>query len=144
MDLEGLHQYFVIGSQEKLQRPTSPVSKRDRIGQLGIGKFATLYACQRFSVFTRKGNFSARVVFDKEAWSQEVGEWRLPLEILSPDSARANGTTVTLQGLTKQFLPEDVERKIVEGAPLKAPHFVVMLNHKPVTPKSFSGHRIPF
>ena len=144
MDLEGLQQYFVIGSQEKLQRPKSPVFKRDRIGQFGIGKFATLSACQRFSVFTQKENFAARVVFDKEAWSQEVGEWRLPLEILSPDSARANGTTVTLQGLTKQFLPEDVERKIVEGAPLKAPHFAVMLNHKPVTPKSFSGHRIPF
>jgi hypothetical protein len=73
-----------------------------------------------------------------------VGEWRLPLEILPPDPQRANGTTVTLQGLTKQFLPEDVEQKIVEGVPLKAPHFAVFLNQKPVTPKSFSGHRIPF
>ena len=144
MDLEGLQQYFVIGSQEKLQRPKSPVFKRDRIGQLGIGKFATLSACQRFTVYTQKESFAARVVFDKEAWSQEVGEWRLPLEILSPDSGRANGTTVALQGLTKQFLPEDVERKIVEGVPLKATHFAVFLNQKPVTPKSFSGHRIPF
>ena len=144
MDLEGLQQYFVIGSQEKLQRPKSPVFKRDRIGQFGIGKFATLSACQRFTVYTQKENFAALVVFDKEAWSQEVGEWRLPLEILSPDPQRANGTTVTLQGLTKQFLPEDVERKIVEGVPLKAPHFAVFLNQKPVTPKSFSGHRIPF
>ena len=47
------------------------------------------------------------------------------LEILPPDPQRDNGTTVTLQGLTKQFLPEDVERKIVEGAPLKALHFAV-------------------
>ncbi|HXV84208.1 MAG TPA: ATP-binding protein, partial [Candidatus Binatia bacterium] len=144
MDLEGLQQYFVIGSQEKLLRPKSPVFKRDRIGQFGIGKFATLSACQRFTVYTQKENFAARVVFDKEAWSQEVGEWRLPLEIVPPDSQRADGTTVTLQGLTKQFLPEDVERKIVEGVPLKAPHFAVSLNQKPVTPKSFSGHRIPF
>ena len=37
MDMEGLQQYFVIGSQEKLQRPRSPVFKRDRIGQFGIG-----------------------------------------------------------------------------------------------------------
>ncbi|HSE86133.1 MAG TPA: ATP-binding protein, partial [Candidatus Binatia bacterium] len=77
MDLEGLQQYFVIGSQEKLLRPKSPVFKRDRIGQFGIGKFATLSACQRFTVYTQKENFAARVVFDKEAWSQEVGEWRL-------------------------------------------------------------------
>ena len=37
-----------------------------------------------------------------------------------------------------------MERKIVEGAPLKALHFAVFLNQKPVTPRSFSGHRIPF
>src|SRR5919108_5747803 len=144
MDLEGLEQYFVIGSQEKLLQPKSPVFKRDRIGQFGIGKFATLSACARFTVYTQKDDFAARVVFDKEEWSQEVGEWRLPLELLSPDAQRGNGTTVTPQGLTKQFLPEDVERKIVEGAPLKAPHFAVFLNQQPVTPKSFSGHRIPF
>ena len=103
MDMEGLQQYFEIGSQEKLQRPRSPVFKRDRIGQFGIGKFATLSACARFTVYTQKNDFAARVVFDKEEWSQEVGEWRLPLEILPPDPQKYNGTTVTLQGLTKQF-----------------------------------------
>jgi Histidine kinase-, DNA gyrase B-, and HSP90-like ATPase len=144
MDLEGLQQYFVIGSQEKLFRPKSPVFKRDRIGQFGIGKFATLSACKRFTVYTQKDDFAARVVFDKEAWSQEVGEWRLPLEMLVPDIQRGNGTTVTLLGLNKQFLPEDVERKIVEGVPLKAAHFAVFLNGQQVNPKSFSGHRIPF
>lgn len=66
MDLEGLRQYFVIGSQEKIMRPKSPVFKRDRIGQFGIGKFATLSACNRFMVTTQKGDFAARVSFDKE------------------------------------------------------------------------------
>jgi Histidine kinase-, DNA gyrase B-, and HSP90-like ATPase len=65
MDMEGLQQYFVIGSQEKLQHPRSPVFKRDRIGQFGIGKFATLSACARFTVYTKKmilprGLFSTR------------------------------------------------------------------------------------
>lgn len=144
MDLEGLEQYFVIGSQEKLLRPKSPVYRRDRIGQFGIGKFATLSACKQFTVYTQRESFAARVIFDKEAWSQEVGVWRLPLELLTADPKRGNGTTVTLLGLTKEFLPEDVERKIVEGVPLKAPHFAVFLNGQPLTPKSFSGHRIPF
>ena len=144
MDLEGLEQYFVIGSQEKLLQPKSPVFKRDRIGQFGIGKFATLSACRRFIVYTQKGNFAARVVFDKDEWSREAGEWRLPLEILAPDGQRGNGTTVTLLGLNKQFAAEDVERKIVEGVPLKAPHFTVFLNGQQVRPKSFAGHRIPF
>jgi hypothetical protein len=144
MDLEGLQQYFVIGSQEKLLRQKSPVFKRDRIGQFGIGKFATLSACSRFIVITQKGEFAARVVFDKEDWSSVGGEWRLPLEILPADSEKGNGTTVTLLGLTKQFNPQDVERKLIEGVPLKAPNFAVSLNGLHVQPKSLSGHRIPF
>ncbi len=144
MDLEGLQQYFVIGSQEKLMRPKSPVFKRDRIGQFGIGKFATLSACSRFIVATQKGEFAARVVFDKEEWSRVGGEWRLPLEAFPPDPERGNGTTVTLQGLTKRFDPQDVERKLIEGVPLKAANFSVSLNGLRVRPKSLSGHRIPF
>jgi hypothetical protein len=47
-------------------------------------------------------------------------------------------------GLTKQFDPQDVERKLVEGVPLKAANFGVLVNGVPIRPKSFSGHRIPF
>ncbi|MGH7410437.1 MAG: ATP-binding protein [Candidatus Methylomirabilis sp.] len=144
MDLDGLRQYFIIGSQEKLLKPKSPVFRRDRIGQFGIGKFATLSACQRFLVSTQKGDFAARVTFDKGEWSRPGGEWRLPLEILRPDPERGDGTTVTLSDLTKQFAPQDVERKLIEGAPLKALNFVVTLNGIRVRPKSFSGHPIPF
>src|SRR3989338_5043041 len=42
MDMEGLEQYFNIGSPEKKIHRKSPVFKRDRIGEFGIGKFATL------------------------------------------------------------------------------------------------------
>ena len=45
MDLEGLKQYFNIGSPEKRVHTKSPKLGRDRIGQFGIGKFATLSAC---------------------------------------------------------------------------------------------------
>ena len=144
MDLDGLRQYFIIGSQEKLLKPKSPIFRRDRIGQFGIGKFATLSAGQRFLVSTQKGDFGARVTFDKAEWSRPDGEWRLPLEILQPDPQRGDGTTVTLLDLTKQFAPQDVERKLIEGVPLKAPHFVVALNGVRVRPKSLSGHGIPF
>jgi hypothetical protein len=144
MDLGGLRQYFIIGSQEKLLKPKSPIFHRDRIGQFGIGKFATLSACQRFVVSTQQGDYAARVTFDKAEWSRPDGEWRLPMEILRPDFQRGDGTTVTLSDLTKQFAPQDVERKLIEGVPLKAPHFVVTLNGIRVRPKSFSGHPIPF
>jgi len=144
MDLDGLGQYFIIGSQEKLLKPRSPVFRRDRIGQFGIGKFATLSACQRFLVSTQRGEFAAGVTFDKGEWSRPGGQWRLPLEILRPDTERGDGTTVTLSELTKQFAPQDVERKLIEGTPLKAANFAVTLNGMRVRPKSFSGHPIPF
>ncbi len=144
MDREGLRQYFNIGSTEKMRKAKSPVFHRDLIGQFGIGKFASLSACECFEVITQKGDFAARVTFDKKEWEKEGDQWNLPLEILSPDRERGDGTTVRLLRLTREFDPEEVVRKIVEGTPLKAPKFVVRLNGMRITPRSLSGHRIPF
>ena len=144
MDREGLKQYFNIGSPEKTSKGRSSLFHRDLIGQFGIGKFASLAACERFEVYTQKGNFAAKVVFDKSNWEKEGDHWNLPLHVLPPDPERGNGTTVTLLRLTRRFDPEEVLRKIVEGTPLKASHFVVRLNGMRITPTSLSGHRIPF
>ena len=144
MDREGLKQYFNIGSPEKTSKGRSSLFHRDLIGQFGIGKFASLAACERFEVYTQKGNFAAKVVFDKSNWEKEGDHWNLPLHVLPLDPERGNGTTVTLLRLTRRFAPEEVLRKIVEGTPLKASHFVVRLNGMRVTPTSVSGHRIPF
>lgn len=142
MDFDGLRQYFNIGSPEKLQKPKSPRFRRDRIGQFGIGKFASLSACERFEVETQKGSFAARVIFDKSAWEQAGDAWHLPLEYLGPDPQRGDGTTVTLLQLTRRFDPKEVERRLVEGVPLKAPSFQVFLNGERVRPRTLSGHRI--
>jgi hypothetical protein len=142
MDFDGLRQYFNIGSPEKLQKPKSPRFRRDRIGQFGIGKFASLSACERFVVETQKGLFAARVIFDKSAWEQAGEAWHLPLEYLEPDPQRGDGTTVTLLQLTRRFDPKEVERRLIEGVPLKAPNFQVWLNGERVRPRTLSGHRI--
>src|SRR4030066_407348 len=144
MDIEGLKQYFNIGSQQKLYSPKSPIYNRDRIGQFGIGKFATLSACKRFEVITKKDGFVGRVTFDKEQWEKAGDIWQLPLEILAADFRKQNGTTVILTGLDRRFDPKDVEAKIIEGTPIKAPHFRVKINNHTVTPRSLSGHRLPF
>jgi len=144
MDREGLKQYFNIGSPEKTIKSKSPVFHRDLIGQFGIGKFASLSACECFEVYTQKGDFAAKVVFDKVEWEREGDQWNLPLQILPPDRERGDGTTVSLLRLTREFDPEEVIRKIVEGTPLKALNFVVRLNGMRITPRSLSGHRIPF
>jgi hypothetical protein len=144
MDREGLKQYFNIGSPEKIVKNKSPIFHRDLIGQFGIGKFASLSACECFEVYTQKGDFAAKVTFDKREWEKEGDQWNLPLQVVPPNKERGNGTTVTLLRLTREFDPEEVIRKIVEGTPLKAQSFVVRLNGLRITPRSLSGHRIPF
>ena len=144
MDLEGLRQYFIVGSHEKLSSPVSPVYQRNRIGQFGIGKFACLSACKRFEVFTQKGDFAARVVFDKQNWEQDSDTWQLPLQFFPRDPSRGDGTTVRLVDLNRVFQPEEIERKIIEGVPLREKNFSVKLNGFPVRPRTLSGQRVPF
>lgn len=144
MDIEGLKQYFNIGSQQKLYSPKSPIYNRDRIGQFGIGKFASLSACKRFEIITKKDDFVGRVIFDKEQWEKTPDVWQLPFERLPSDFRKQNGTTVILMGLERAFYPGDIEAKIIEGAPIKAPHFRVRINNHTVMPRSLSGHKIPF
>jgi HSP90 family molecular chaperone len=93
MDREGLRQYFNIGSPEKILKNRSPVFHRDLVGQFGIGKFASLSACECFEVRTQKGDFAAKVTFDKTEWEKEGDRWNLPLQPLLPDREK-NGTTV--------------------------------------------------
>jgi HSP90 family molecular chaperone len=116
MDLKGLTQYFNVGSDEKLVNPISPRFGRNRIGQFGIGKFASLAAASRFEITTQKGD-SARVVFDKARWMEEGESWKIPLIILDRDPGRDDGTTVCLVDLKRRFRPEDVTQRIAEGVP---------------------------
>jgi len=143
MDLEGLKQYFNVGSDLKLQNPVSPKFGRDRIGQFGIGKFASLAAAAAFEITTQKGDFAAKVIFDRNRWMAEGSSWALPLRILDPDLKKGDGTTVKLLGLKRSFNPEHVTEKIAEGVPIRAKDFSVYVNSYRVTPKTYSGNRIP-
>ena len=143
LDAEGLKQYFLVGSDEKVLHSRSPKFGRARIGQFGIGKFASLAAASRFEVVTQHRDFAARVIFDKKTWEEAKDEWHIPCEILFPDPKRRDGTTVILSGLSKSFDLEEVEKKIIEGVPLKAPDFAVFLNKRRLYPRSIVGHRIP-
>ena len=143
MDLEGLRQYFKVGSQEKLLKNKSEKFQRIRIGQFGIGKFAALTAAKTFEVDTQKGNFHARVIFDKEAWDSSQSSWELPLTVSPWDPARENGTLVTLTHLTKKFDRAQVERRLIESVPLMDPDFDVVLNGFTLLPRRYQGQKIP-
>ena len=144
MDLDGLRQYFNIGSTLKRNSPKSPRFKRDRIGEFGIGKFASLSACSRFEVWTKKGSFQAKVIFDKKEWESSKDKWHIPLQIEETCPHLKDGTRVILKGVTKRFDIVDVEKRIIETVPVKAPDFAVYLNGKKVNPKFIPGHKVPF
>ena len=143
MDKEGLEQYFNVGSAEKLLNPISPRFGRNRIGQFGIGKFASLAAASRFEITTQKADFAARVVFDKARWMEKGDSWKIPLTVLDTDPKRGNGTTVSLVELKKSFRPEHVTQRIAEGVPIRARDFSVYVNGYRVTPRILAGSRIP-
>jgi hypothetical protein len=143
MDLEGLREYFTIGTPDKRLHPRSPRLGRLRIGQFGIGKFATLSACERFTVSTQRGPFAAEVVFDKAEWARAGDRWDLPLQYLPPDPVRRDGTVVSLSQLRRRFDIAEVERHLIESVPLRAPDFSVFLNGRRLIPIQLAGHRIP-
>lgn len=144
MDLDGLKQYFNIGSTLKKNSLKSPKFARDRIGEFGIGKFASLSACSHFEVWTKKGNFQARVIFDKEDWQRSGDKWHIPLEIEETGPHLKDGSRVTLRGLLKKFDIPDVEKRIIETVPIKAQDFNVFLNGHKVNARFIPGHKIPF
>lgn len=143
MDEAGLKQYFNIGSNEKKKHHRSPKFNRIRIGEFGIGKFASLSACGHFEVTTRKGNFAATVIFDKEEWEKSEDQWHLPMRLEDPNILKNNGTRVILSKLVKKFALADVERRILEGVPIKTESFNVYLNGKKVAARFIAGQRIP-
>ena len=143
MHLKGLEQYFNVGSDEKLLNPISPRFGRNRIGQFGIGKFASLAAASRFEITTQKGEFSAQVVFDRARWIEEGDSWKIPLTLLERDPRRGDGTSVRLVELKRSFRPEDVTQRIAEGVPIRARDFSVYVNGYRVTPRILAGNRIP-
>ena len=144
MDRDGLLRYFQVGVPDKRENPISPKLKRHRIGQFGIGKFATLAACRRFEVYTRRDDFSARVVFDRDDWEQGEGDWHLPMEIDPQPGRKRDGTTVRMTKLTKLLDPNAIREYLAETVPLKAPEFAVYVNGLKLVPRSLAGRRIPF
>jgi len=144
MDIDGLKQYFNIGSTLKRDNPKSSKFGRNRIGEFGIGKFASLSACSCFELWTKKGDFQAKAVFDKEEWNKFKDKWHIPLEIEKADKRLKDGTRVTLKGVTKKFNLADVEKRIIETAPIKAADFAVYLNGHKVSRRFIPGHKIPF
>jgi hypothetical protein len=93
-DREGLKEYCRIGSQQKLHSSRCAVCGSHRIGPFRTGKFASLSACERLEVMTKKGDFVGRVTFDKKEYGSAGDVWSLPLEAPPAAFRKVDGATV--------------------------------------------------
>lgn len=147
MDEAGLTQYFTIGSSLKKTTNISPQFHRKRIGEFGIGKFAALAACSHFEIETERGDFRARLSFDKDAWTRQQ-DWHLNMDVLPPKGA--SGTTITLHNPTVTLLPGRVRRYLAERTPIHSPDFAVLVNEERVSDDILTGthkaiaHQTPY
>lgn len=125
MDKEGLRQYFTIGSTFKRTHPTSPVFKRVRIGEFGIGKFAVLSICDRFEIFTNSASYAATLLFDKGDFEKRQ-DWNIPL-IEHQVNGETTGTRVSLFNLKKPLSLFDLERHLINIFPLTDKQFSIKI-----------------
>ncbi|MBI5621064.1 ATP-binding protein [Candidatus Gottesmanbacteria bacterium] len=139
MDRQGLTQYFTIGSDFKKLHPTSFIYHRQRIGEFGIGKFAVLSLCNRFSIYTKKEGYSATVMFDKEQFESN-NQWEIPI-FEQPSSSGGSGTKVTLHDLRYPIGIEQLERRLRQQLPLSQKDFRVFLNGSRITAHVVPGRR---
>lgn len=139
MDREGLTQYFTIGSDFKKLHPLSSLYQRQRIGEFGIGKFAVLSLCNRFSIYTRKDGYTATVMFDKEQF-ESSNQWEIPVFEQSSSSG-GSGTKVTLHDLRYPIGIEQLERRLRQQLPLSQNDFRVSLNGTHITAHIVPGRR---
>lgn len=78
MDKEGVGQYFTIGSTYKKKNQLSQKFKRSRIGEFGVGKFASLSVCDRFEIYTKSSSYGATLIFDRQDFESR-SDWNIPL-----------------------------------------------------------------
>lgn len=142
MSDRGLEQYFNVGSLEKRIHPKSPKFGRKRIGEFGIGKFASLSAADSFEVRTKKGKFLRRVIFSQKEW-QDSQTWELPIKKEIASAFEKDGTVITLTKLKKEFNLSEVEKVLREAVPLRVKNFSVYLNRKRTLPSFVPGRKIP-
>lgn len=142
MDEDGLRGYFTIGGSVKKTQHLSHRLRRKRIGEFGIGKFAALAACKRFTIETQRGSFRAKLVFDKERWSRHE-DWHLDIDVLPPSPQDGDGTRITLSEVTATFHPGNVRRYLAERTPIHAPEFAIVLNGEPVVEDFVAGRNVP-
>lgn len=138
MDREGLKQYLTIGSGYKKQNPISEKFKRVRIGEFGIGKFATLSICDRFEIYSNSNNYSATLIFNRKDFESR-SDWNVPL--IEHQANGETGTRVSLFEIKKPISIFDIERHLIHVFPLSDRNFSIILNGNKLSAKYITGER---
>lgn len=137
MDKDGLGQYFTIGSTYKKKNQISKKFKRSRIGEFGVGKFASLSVCDRFEIYTKSGSYAATLIFDRQDFESR-NDWNVPL-LEHNVTNQATGTRVSLFNIKRPILISDVERHLINIFPLNTKNFSIFVNENKLQPKYHPG-----
>lgn len=138
MDREGLGQYLTIGSDYKRVNPVSEKYTRVRIGEFGIGKFATLSICDRFEIYSASKNYAATLIFNRQDFESR-NDWNVPL--IEHQVNGETGTRVSLFEIKKPISIFDIERHLIHVFPLHDKNFSIILNGNKLTAKYIAGER---
>lgn len=101
--------FMVIGTQNKLDNPYSPVLKRKRAGSKGIGRIAAFRLGKTLTIETRAKNspgYRVKIDWTEFEDSNEITSIRFPIEEVSNLSY---GTTLTIENLNDAWDYQSVE-----------------------------------
>lgn len=143
MDFKGIQQYFTIGSPKKKELAVSQKFKRKMIGEIGIGKFSSLGATNKFELSTIKNGTKIRVVFDHIEWQQNESDWEIPYSLEKVGQEFGDGTQVILHDVVHHFTPQEVADRLRTSVPLDAKNFEVFINGVKLEPINVKGKRVP-
>lgn len=139
MDRDGIRQYLTIGSQFKKENQLSSKFKRVRIGEFGIGKFAVHSVCDRFEIYTKSGDYTATLIFNRNDFENR-DDWNVPI-IEHDINNDPNGTRVSLFSKKREISLFDIERHLIHIFPLNDKNFSIFLNDAKVQSKFVTGER---
>jgi signal transduction histidine kinase len=104
--------FMRLSSTEKIENPISPIFKRRRAGQKGIGRFAAQRLGNRLTIVTQKEKLkkALKVEIDWGRFASNVDLVNIRNSIQEIEKTRSEGTTLTIEGLIDSWSDESISR----------------------------------
>ncbi len=104
--------FMRLSSREKIEHPISPLFKRSRAGQKGIGRFAAQRLGSKLTVITQteKSKKAFKVQIDWSRFKGDADLLNIPSHIEEIEKTRGQGTTLIIENLADSWPNESITR----------------------------------